>query len=489
MASTVRGSIGLALMIGVVAGAMLASAAKAERRVALVIGNSGYQFVNPLPNPANDANAIADLFRHAGFDVVVAKNDLSVTDMRRAMRDFSDQATDADIAVIYYAGHGMEVDGTNYLIPIDAKLERDIDIEDEALSIDRVLRVVEPARRLRLVILDACRDNPFTRSMARTVRNRSIGRGLAKVEPTVSDTLIAFAAKAGSFANDGDGGHSPFTTALINHLTTPGLDLRIAFGMVRDDVLAMTGNKQEPFVYGSLGGALASLAPVAPAVALATPAAPAATKPAAVQTAAAAPTGVTRTAPGAATATKPPPVQTATANVAAAAPAASAGVAAASGLDDYFGRSVQIDFWEIAEETSPQQQTLSTRRSWSIYFHTREDIKFRTTMIRPDPTKNVVQSRTSILGVPNNGVTWEFKDGQIVGVLRRNGVVLKPAIKITGSTCTATIAFEKRPDLNQLEGQRNGPDDMMILGSITAEKVSCQTFAGDGTAAPPLAAR
>jgi uncharacterized caspase-like protein len=175
-----------------------------------------------------------------------------------------------DIAVVYYAGHGMEVDGTNYLIPVDAKLERDTDVYDEAFPLDRVLLAVEPAKQLRLVILDACRDNPFAKSMKRTVASRAIGRGLAKVEPTSPNTLIAYSAKAGSTALDGDAKNSPFTIALAKHLTTPGLDVRKAFGFVRDDVLKTTGNRQEPFVYGSLGGddvplVAAKAAPSAPA--------------------------------------------------------------------------------------------------------------------------------------------------------------------------------------------------------------------------------
>src|SRR5262249_10930374 len=174
---------------------------------------------------------------------------------------------EADIAVIFFAGHGMEVNGTNYLIPIDAILERDIDVEDEAVPLDRVTQVLEQAKRLRLVILDACRDNPFVRSMKRTVAGRSIGRGLAKVEVLTSDTIVAFAAKAGSTALEGDGLNSPYTTALVRHLTTPGLDLRLALGRVRDDVLQATNNKQEPFVYGSLGGAEISLTSAVSAIA------------------------------------------------------------------------------------------------------------------------------------------------------------------------------------------------------------------------------
>ena len=247
----------------------------ADKRVALVIGNSAYQNVGRLTNPANDASAVAEMFRAARFEVVESKRDLNNTEMRRVLRDFTDKSRDADMAVVYYAGHGIEVDGMNYLIPVDAILDRDSDAYDEAITLDRVLQVIEPARKLRLVILDACRDNPFARTMKRTVASRALGRGLAGVEPGKPNTLIAFAAKGGSTADDGAGSNSPFTTALLKHLTTPGLDLRKAFGLIRDDVIKATGNKQEPFVYGSLGGTDVSLVPAAP-VAQAAPSQPAA---------------------------------------------------------------------------------------------------------------------------------------------------------------------------------------------------------------------
>ena len=242
---------------------LLSSAALAEKRVALVIGNGAYANVGKLSNPGNDAKAMEALFRAAGFDVVEVRNDLGITATRRLLRDFADTVREADIAVVFYAGHGIEVNGTNYLIPVDATLERDIDVEDETVSLDRVLLIRERAKRLRLVILDACRDNPFMRSMKRTVGGRSIGRGLGKVDVLTSDTLIAFAAKHGSTAADGEGLNSPYTSALVQHLTMPGLDLRLALGKVRDDVLKRTSNRQEPFVYGSLGGAEIVLVPSA----------------------------------------------------------------------------------------------------------------------------------------------------------------------------------------------------------------------------------
>lgn len=247
------------LSMVVVAFVMSPYSAFAEKRVALVIGNSAYSNVSKLPNPANDAEAIGMLLKSANFDIVERRQDIGSAEMRRVIRDFSEKAQDADIAVVYFAGHGIEVDGANYLIPIDAKLERDVDVEDETVSLDRVLRMIEPAKRLRLVILDACRDNPFGKMMKRTIATRSIGRGLGRVEPATSDTLIAFAAKAGSTAADGAGPNSPFTAALLKHLVTPGLDIRLSLGQVRDDVLKATGNKQEPFVYGSLGGSTVTL--------------------------------------------------------------------------------------------------------------------------------------------------------------------------------------------------------------------------------------
>jgi uncharacterized caspase-like protein len=238
--------------------------AHAEKRVALVIGNSAYKSVPKLTNPVNDAGLVGGMFKKAGFDSVDIRLDLNVVDMRKALREFGVKAHEADVAVVYYAGHGIELDGNNYLIPTDATLETDTDVLDETFPLDRVLFAIEPARQLRLVILDACRDNPFAKTMKRTVASRAIGRGLAKIEPTSPNTMIAFAAKAGSTASDGDSRNSPFATALADHLPKPGLDLRKAFGFVRDDVLRTTSYKQEPYVYGSLGGDDVSLVPARP---------------------------------------------------------------------------------------------------------------------------------------------------------------------------------------------------------------------------------
>ncbi|SEN13356.1 caspase family protein [Bradyrhizobium sp. OK095] len=240
--------------------------AHADRRVALVIGNSAYKSAPKLGNPVNDATLVGGMFKKAGFDSVDVRLDLSASEMRRMLREFAGRTRDADMAVIYYAGHGIELDGTNYLIPTDATLETDGDVLDETIPVERALFAVEPAKQLRLIILDACRDNPFSKTMKRTLASRAIGRGLAKVEPTSPNTMIAFAAKAGSTASDGDSKNSPFAVALVEHLPKPGLDLRKAFGFVRDDVLKSTNNKQEPFVYGSLGGDDVALVPAKPVV-------------------------------------------------------------------------------------------------------------------------------------------------------------------------------------------------------------------------------
>ena len=234
------------------------------KRVALIIGNSNYQNVAALTNPANDAAAVTEMFKQASFDPVESRRDLKSQEMRRALRDFGDKARGADIAVIYFAGHGLEVDGINYAVPVDATLERDVDVDDEAIALNRFLLAAEPATQLRLVILDACRDNPFAKKMKRTLASRSIGRGLAGVEANRPNTFIAFAAKEGSTAADGDGQNSPFSTALLKHLTRPGLDIRKAFGYVRDDVMSATGNQQEPYTTNSLGGNDVALVPAPP---------------------------------------------------------------------------------------------------------------------------------------------------------------------------------------------------------------------------------
>src|SRR6516165_8571091 len=242
----------IALALGLFCTAIWADRALAERRVALIIGNSNYQNAPILPNPERDARGIADMFQKAGYEIVTTAFNVGNLDFKSTIRKFEDTVTDADIAVIYYAGYGLNIHGTNYLIPIDAKLTSDRDANDETITLEQLVESVHSAKRLRVIIIDACRDNPFARIM-KTERMASFS-GLAAVEPNSIDTLIAYAAKSGTTAQDGGGDHSPFAAALITNLFVPGLDIRLAFGRVRDEVLKKTGLMQEPFVYGSLGG-------------------------------------------------------------------------------------------------------------------------------------------------------------------------------------------------------------------------------------------
>ena len=186
-------------------GALFATAAEADRRVALVIGNSAYKNASTLANTINDSTAIAKLFKSVGFEVVLSRNDLGVVDFKRAVREFLLTAENADIAVVYYAGHGIEVGGTNYLIPVDAKLGRDYDVEDEAVALDRIIWALQSVKRLRLILLDACRDNPFPKKLRSAGIRAVVQGGLAKIEDVSADTLVAYAAKAGSTSYDGDG--------------------------------------------------------------------------------------------------------------------------------------------------------------------------------------------------------------------------------------------------------------------------------------------
>ncbi|MCK1396462.1 invasion associated locus B family protein [Bradyrhizobium sp. 1] len=225
------------------------------RRVALVIGNSLYQNVPQLPNPSGDAAAVGAALRAVGFQSVTVLNDLSRDGTLNALRSFASEAANADWAVIYYAGHGMEAAGVNYLIPVDAALKSDRDLSIEAISLEQVLNAAERASGLRLVILDACRDNPFASQMKRalTVASRSVSRGLASVEPDAG-TLVVYAAKHGETASDGDGVNSPFATAFMSNLRKPNLEIRRLFDYVRDDVMDVTKRQQQPFTYGSLPG-------------------------------------------------------------------------------------------------------------------------------------------------------------------------------------------------------------------------------------------
>ena len=223
----------------------------AEKRVALVIGNSYYKNVARLPNPQRDAATVAAALRQVGFQSVMLQTDLGLEKTLQALRDFARAADGSDWAVVYFAGHGIEVGGMNYLIPVDAALTSDRDVSLEAIALEQVLTVVGRASKLRVIILDACRNNPFDSQMKRTVALRAVSRGLARVEPG-DNTIVAYAAKHGETASDGDSSNSPFTTALVKNLQTPGLEIRRLFDTVRDDVMDATDRRQQPFNYGSI---------------------------------------------------------------------------------------------------------------------------------------------------------------------------------------------------------------------------------------------
>jgi len=222
-------------------------------RIALVIGNAEYQHAPMLANPTNDAASVAEAFRQLDFKIYLHRN-LGLMELRRALADFSEAAEGAEMAVVYFAGHGVEIGGINYLLPIDAQAETVGRVRWETMPLDELLSVVAGAKQLQLIILDACRDNPFAGRMRGLEATRSLARGLGVIEPQ-GNKVVVYAAKHGTKAKDGPlGGNSPFAEALLQHLATPGLDIRFLFGRVRDAVLGKTNNSQEPYVYAALGG-------------------------------------------------------------------------------------------------------------------------------------------------------------------------------------------------------------------------------------------
>ncbi|WP_395020924.1 caspase family protein [Dongia sp.] len=273
---------GCALALGLV----LANPALAEPRVALVIGNSAYQGGLPaLPNPANDAKLMAKTLKSVGFDVVEAE-DAGADQIKQAIAAFSKKLAAAGAegtGLFFYAGHGVQVAGENYLIPIDAKLEREADVALQAVAASTVLQQMDFAgSAVNIIILDACRNNPLPSSA------RSASRGLAEIKATPRGSFIAYSTAPGSTAADGDGVNSPYTTALAEVITQPGLSIADVFQEVRTKVLASTGNTQTPWDSSSLTGRFYFKPPEAGQVAAltpppATPAAPAADDPLALE--------------------------------------------------------------------------------------------------------------------------------------------------------------------------------------------------------------
>jgi tetratricopeptide (TPR) repeat protein len=228
-------------------------AANTGRRIALIVGNGAYKSVPALDNPPRDAKLIAAALREVGFQTVSLSTDLTRNKFFEALRAFASDAEKADWAVVYYAGHGFEIGGVNYLVPVDARLAADKDAETEAVALEQVLAAVGGARRLRLVILDACRNNPFAPTMQRTMALKLVEKGFSNIEPSAG-FMVVYAAKHGETALDGEGSDSPFAMALARDIREPRVEVRKLFDIVRDDVWAATRHAQQPFTYGSPPG-------------------------------------------------------------------------------------------------------------------------------------------------------------------------------------------------------------------------------------------
>jgi hypothetical protein len=260
-----------------------AESALADKRVAFVVGNGAYKNVAQLPNPPVDAKAMVGVLRNVGFEVVEGTN-LTRDKMTEKLLDFGKRAQGADVAVFFYAGHGIAISGTNYLLPVDADIKSEMDVKlGAAINIDLTLDQTMGDAKVKLVFLDACRDNPFAAKIKQTAtRSVSVGQGLAEMK-SGEGTLIAFATGPGQTALDGtDGQNSPFTKALINHITKPGLEIQQAMTEVRAEVNDETNKGQLPWGHTNLTGAV-YLNPAKVQTAAVTPAAgtPAAAAPAA----------------------------------------------------------------------------------------------------------------------------------------------------------------------------------------------------------------
>ncbi len=238
-------------LVFILLAAVAAAPSVAAGRVALVVGNGAYEHAAPLRNPANDAADMAAVLRRLGF-AVIAGVDLDRGAFEGKLREFARAARGAEAALFFYAGHGLQVEGENYLLPVDARLAEEVDLELEALELRAFLRQMRS--RTNLVFLDACRDNPLARSLARTMgasRSAAIGRGLGRVD-AASGTLIAYATQPGNVAADGTGRNSPFTAALLRHIGVPGRSVHDLLTAVTDEVVTATAGRQQPWTHSSL---------------------------------------------------------------------------------------------------------------------------------------------------------------------------------------------------------------------------------------------
>lgn len=277
---TLSATAGLALVVAIVPG----SEAAAERRVALVIGNGAYQSVPTLDNPLVDSKAMAAALKRIGFEVVEGY-DLKLDGMRSLVGEYAAKLDGAKVAFVYYAGHGVAVAGENYLLPTDTVLKNEADLDFRTMNINLVLRQMQREDRVNVVVLDACRDNPFAKELARSLKTRSaaVGAGLSEIQiNAAAGTMIAFATDPGKTALDGAAGqNSPFTTALLKHMETPGVSISTVMDRVREDVWRSTNEKQRPWVNTSIIGEF-YLNPVAPTVKVAAVDSPGAPLPSAV---------------------------------------------------------------------------------------------------------------------------------------------------------------------------------------------------------------
>jgi Caspase domain len=228
--------------------------AEAAGKVALVIGNGAYQNANPLPNPPNDATDMMAALRELGF-TVVGGTDLNHEAMAAKIGDFEDASREADTTLFFYAGHGMQVDGRNYLIPVDAKLERPTSLQFETIDADVVLRSMAGPGKTAIALLDACRNNPLSRSFSRSLgasRSTAVQQGLAVPVIAGGGMLIGFSTAPGEVAADGEGRNSPFTAALLKNIKTPGLEIQQLMTRVKGEVYETTKETQEPWHNSSL---------------------------------------------------------------------------------------------------------------------------------------------------------------------------------------------------------------------------------------------
>ncbi|MEI9408127.1 caspase domain-containing protein [Mesorhizobium salmacidum] len=220
--------------------------------MALVIGNGTYAEAGTLANPVNDALDIADKLRSTGFEVIEG-NDLGKRALERSIGEFSDTLEGAGVGLFYYAGHGLQVEGRNHIVPVDARLDMPVKLQLEAVPIDEVLDIMEQQTKVSLVFLDACRNNPFSRSLSRTASTRSAAAlaGLAQFDSTCG-SFIAFSTAPGAVAMDGSGRNSPFAQALLRHIAEPGQSINDMMIAVRRDVVSQTRDAQRPWEQGSL---------------------------------------------------------------------------------------------------------------------------------------------------------------------------------------------------------------------------------------------